>query len=419
MLIFTILYLYKNKTLVLLSDNYPCSNGEFFLDDEINIIASNFEKITILCISSKTESIRTVPDNVDVIIIPEISRIKLFFYRIKGLFFLPLWQELFLLKKRYDLYPSFLFFKILLEDYAKSSHIIQVIVSNRLTDPAKHILYSYWYDYKALAIARIRNKSGCRAISRCHRWDVYFYANNPPFLPYRQFLFNKLTLSCSISQDGVSYIRALHKISDANKLVVCRLGKINEFQPRLENNNKEHIVICSCSMLIHVKRVHLIVEFISKLSKSKTIKWIHFGDGKLKENLISYASTLLEYTNFDITGIKPNDEIMKFYKQNYVDLFINFSESEGIPVSIMEAQSAGIPVLATAVGGVTEIVNNENGFIVDKDFDMDDVIMKIRDYLSSSQDAITAKRQASYDNWNQKYNAKKNYKLFAEELLGL
>ena len=47
-------------------------------------------------------------------------------------------------------------------------------------------------------------------------------------------------------------------------------------------------------------------------------------------------------------------------------MFINLSSSEGIPVSIMEAQSFGIPVIATNVGGSGEIVVSETGVLVDE-----------------------------------------------------
>jgi colanic acid/amylovoran biosynthesis glycosyltransferase len=69
-------------------------------------------------------------------------------------------------------------------------------------------------------------------------------------------------------------------------------------------------------------------------------------------------------------GNVENSKILDFYSENYVDLFINFSEFEGVPVSIMEAQSAGIPVLATKVGGTSEIVSSDNGFLVEKHFDL-------------------------------------------------
>ena len=49
---------------------------------------------------------------------------------------------------------------------------------------------------------------------------------------------------------------------------------------------------------------------------------------------------------------------------NDFDLFVNMSLSEGIPVSIMEAISFGIPIIATNVGGNAEIVNDETGVLI-------------------------------------------------------
>ena len=49
---------------------------------------------------------------------------------------------------------------------------------------------------------------------------------------------------------------------------------------------------------------------------------------------------------------------------NEVRCFINVSSSEGIPVSIMEVMSFGIPVIGTNVGGVSELVNQENGHLL-------------------------------------------------------
>ena len=48
--------------------------------------------------------------------------------------------------------------------------------------------------------------------------------------------------------------------------------------------------------------------------------------------------------------------MLDYYKNNIIDIFINLSASEGIPVSIMDAISFGIPCIATNVGGTGEIV---------------------------------------------------------------
>jgi len=405
------------KQLVLLTDNYPNSNGEFFLDDEINIISSEFEKITVLCISKRNNEHRTIPKNVQVIELPQIGLIERILLRFQSLFFMPLWDELNSLKRDYGLRPNFLIFKILVEDFVRSSIIIKALNKHQLTYPSKNMLYSYWHDYKALAIARIRKKTGCPAIARCHRWDVYFYANTPPYLPYRKYLLNELSLTCSISEDGINYMRQIHQFNGKDKLMLSRLGKINNRIPHPLMSASDVITICSCSTLTSVKRVELIIDFIKSLSVHIKIKWVHFGDGILKEKLLKLAEESLTNVDYNFMGIVPNEEILNFYHVNFVDLFINFSDSEGIPVSIMEAQSAGIPVLATNVGGTSEIVNNENGFLVEKDFNLKEVVSIIQKYLSSTDEVKKQKRKASYENWKQNYNAETNYKEFVKLLL--
>ncbi len=60
-----------------------------------------------------------------------------------------------------------------------------------------------------------------------------------------------------------------------------------------------------------------------------------------------------------------NDKILDVYEQFDVDFFINLSDSEWIPVTIMEAMPMGIPVIDRNVGGISEIVNKSNGLLLD------------------------------------------------------
>jgi glycosyltransferase involved in cell wall biosynthesis len=115
-------------------------------------------------------------------------------------------------------------------------------------------------------------------------------------------------------------------------------------------------------------------------------------------------------------GNVENSKILDFYSENYVDLFINFSEFEGVPVSIMEAQSASITVLATKVGGTTEIVSSENGFLVEKYFDLSETVKQINSFLNSSNESIVKKRKSAYLSWKKSYRAEKNYIDFFKSL---
>jgi glycosyltransferase involved in cell wall biosynthesis len=405
----------QNKHLILLSDNYPNSNGEFFLDDEMNLIAHKFEKISVFCMSPSGNDSRPRPKNLEIITPAHLTRKQRMLFSLYGLFFLPLWQEFFLVKKHFNLRASWILFKILLADYVRSSHLMATIKKNIALKPDKHILYSYWHDYKALAIARICKKEKIMGLARGHGWDVDYERHNPPYLPFKSFMIRELDLTVSISDFGAA---TLKKISDKkyhHKIMVSRLGKINTRAPRSEPSQKEKICICSCSSLIELKRIHLIVTFIEKLQDYKVVQWIHFGDGSLRKEIENLAQS--KNISFELKGNLANNLILDYYNSNYIDLFINFSSSEGIPVSIMEAQSAGIPVLATAVGGTPEIVNDDNGFLVEKDFDMHAAVERVAGLLNGPQEQIQAKREAAYTNWFNNYNAEKNYKEFVELLL--
>jgi glycosyltransferase involved in cell wall biosynthesis len=385
----------------------------------MTLIAQKFEEIIILCVNQKSGQPRALPKNVRVIELLPLSFMKRIFFLTGSLFFLPLWLEFFSSKKQYKLQPNWLLFKIIVGDFVRSSQIVLSLNRQLKIDPGKHILYSYWLDYKALALARIRKKTGCQAVSRCHRWDVYFYANTPQFLPYRQYLIRELSQIFSISEDGIRYMEQLHKYIKPGKITLSKLGKINTEKANLIPQSKGTLTICSCSTLTPVKRVDLIIDFIQCLSKHKSIRWVHYGDGKLRKQIEKKASELLQNVDYQFKGIQPNSEVLKFYKDNYVDLFINLSASEGIPVSIMEAQSAGIPVMATAVGGTPEIVNDENGFLVEQDFNLAEALDQITTFFNASPKEIQAKREAAYANWFNNYNAEKNYPDFAEKLLAL
>ncbi len=68
---------------------------------------------------------------------------------------------------------------------------------------------------------------------------------------------------------------------------------------------------------------------------------------------------------WELKGATPNHEILEYYKNIHVDLFIQLSRTEGgVPVSMQEAASFGIPLLGTNTGGIPEIIK-ENGWLVD------------------------------------------------------
>ena len=67
-----------------------------------------------------------------------------------------------------------------------------------------------------------------------------------------------------------------------------------------------------------------------------------------------------------LAGPIQNEALMRYYQQHPADLFINTSSSEGLPVSIMEACSFGIPAIATPCWRTSEIVQDgKTGFLME------------------------------------------------------
>ena len=175
--------------------------------------------------------------------------------------------------------------------------------------------------------------------------------------------------------------------------------------------------LVSCSSLIPRKRVHLIIQGLASLIRTNPkliIEWHHFGEGPLRDHIEKLAHDTLPHTiKWYFYGQISNAELYGFYKTHPVDVFINVSNSEGIPVSIMEAMCFGIPVIATNVGGMPEIVNDKNGILMVNNPSAEDISSAL---LTLANDKSMYRRLASKQTWQSMYNAEKNYNEFADRI---
>ena len=139
-----------------------------------------------------------------------------------------------------------------------------------------------------------------------------------------------------------------------------------------------------------------IVMCISRISKQK--KFDLFLD--IARAMPQYAFVWIGNKN-EMDGLPKNvyclGEIHAAYSYlQYADLFILPSNYEGLPISLLEALSFGVPVVASAVGGVTEVLDGTNGFAVDNELSL----FKERiDYILSSeniQKKMSADARQSY-----------------------
>lgn len=396
------------KNLVLYTAEFPYGKGETFLETEIVYLASKFEKITIVS-TEKIDALeqRNVPANVKVQNLPPLSSLQ------KYRALIGVKNKVFLDEHKYWKTISGrslnrLEAKTALVSLYNAKRILKLLKD---VDVKNTVFYSYWCNDAALALALLSSKQKVKTFCRVHGWDLYFEASSIGYLPYRKFIAENLTKIGPISDRGLTYIKENWRVEKAN-IEVCRLGVKGGYISKEKSSN----LIVSCSNVIPLKRVDLIAHSILK-SKVKDLKWVHFGDGpemaKLKEIL---SSTNLQV---ELKGRVSNTEVLNYYSEHSPRLFINLSTSEGIPVSIMEVMSYGIPVIATDVGGTAEIVNNGNGRLIRSNSSAKEVAEVIDYFYNLSEEEYSKYSKAAYQSWNEKYNAENNYSEFVEMLTQL
>lgn len=84
------------------------------------------------------------------------------------------------------------------------------------------------------------------------------------------------------------------------------------------------------------------------------------GDGPDRERLVAEIDRLGLAAAVDLLGTQPDVGSLL----DAADVFVLSSTSEGLPMSVLEAMAAGLPVVASAVGGVPELVDGETGALV-------------------------------------------------------
>ena len=295
--------------------------------------------------------------------------------------------------------------------------ICKFIEKERL-DPNQCIFYTYWFDAPTLGIGLVKkNYPEICIVSRAHGYDLYAERHSPAYIPCRHQSLDDLDGLFPDSDAGTRYI-SYHYPEYAHLCKTSRLGVVDP--GFITSPSKDGIFrIVSCSLLVPVKRVELLVKgiiYAARLRPELRIEWRHFGTGQLKPIIESFAQdNLPDNVNAFFPGYPLLENLLSFYKNNPIDVFMNVSESEGTPVSVMEAISCGIPIIATAVGGNPEIVSEQNGILLSPSPTPEEIAIALFN-LWDNTDLALERRKQSRKFWQDKYNADQNFQSFVDLL---
>jgi glycosyltransferase involved in cell wall biosynthesis len=145
---------------------------------------------------------------------------------------------------------------------------------------------------------------------------------------------------------------------------------------------ERNIKFLHISSFAKLKNIDGILSVIKKLSLQRTDFSITIaGDGDLEEikNMAKEKSIRRDYINF--YGTMNETEIAKIFRLH--DVFVLFSDYENLPCVLLEAQMCGMPLIATNVGGVSEILSNEQDGILIEAGDEDGLLNSLNQMIDN------------------------------------
>lgn len=289
-----------------------------------------------------------------------------------------------------------------------------------------HDIYTLatWFSSEAVTIGRLSRRFDIRkTVSFAHSFEIDPDKNrfvNRSFNAFKHYNIDEVHYISHKMKE--IYYKTSHdlKIEERfdNKAFYTYLGSVKYFNQLCSPSSDGIFRIISCSGVTPVKRLHLIIETLKNWDENTAVEWTHIGGGSLFQDIKEKSEKLMKINpkvSVKLLGWKNNKDVQKYYSENPVDLFINVSEAEGLPVSIMEAMSYGIPCIATNVGGTSEIVNEQTGSLLAKGCTNADILRKIKDYSELSLSEKAKYRDAAFEIWKSDFDAQKTMTEFFKE----
>lgn len=194
---------------------------------------------------------------------------------------------------------------------------------------------------------------------------------------------------------------------DKNELNIVTNDEIK--QKIINSKNKGNFNVISIARISKQKKFEMFLKVAEKLEKENiTFFWIGTPTDPEEE---------IKYNNLIKNNKIPSNVYLLGEVQNagayiqFANLFVLFSNYEGLPITIIEALASGKPVIASYVGGISELIDNgENGFLINSTEEAVDRIL----FVSQNNSLLQEMGKSSYKKFVNNYTVEKMYKSYME-----
>ncbi len=235
-----------------------------------------------------------------------------------------------------------------------------------------------------------------------HVFHSYFNSPQTSFIiNIEKGLAQNTTRIIAISEKQKEELSEIYKIAGPEKFSIIPLGfDLQRFRENTEERRKNfrmrynlddtEMAIGIIGRLAPVKNHELFLHAIHKIKSltNRKIRAFIIGDGELRQKLIDYCHQSNLSTAFPDNGhIEKADVTFTSWIKNIeiaypgLDIVAMTSLNEGTPVSLIEAQAANIPIVATNVGGIENIVIPDETAILAINNQIDDFTYKLHQVI--------------------------------------
>ncbi|NWK62067.1 glycosyltransferase [Acinetobacter sp. SwsAc3] len=409
------------KSLLILTESFPYEGGEQFIESEVYYWDKTFfDKVYISPNTASSDNTRFYPEEITLYPKNNMSKFAILYYIFISMFSSIFWKELCYLinEEKISIKNIAISLKVVAQVEFKKKQILNLIKNI----PGKISVYSYWNDIDYYAACELKKEGKVlKVFSRAHGYDCYEERRINSYMPLKRQYSSTVDKVFLISDSAKKYYKDTYNYVES-KLDVSRLGVfMPSNQKQKYNFDKKKIRILSISNCVPIKRVDKIIKALNHLSIKEKIcvEWVHIGGGDLLDSLKKQAKNICRIEGnslfkYEFRDYLPHKEVQEILLNKQFDLFINTSESEGVPVSIMEAMSYSIPVIAPDVGGISDIVNSENGVLLTSNPSIKEIVNSIKEIYYST--CYLDYRKNAFLMAENKFNADNNYKDFIEKI---